>query len=143
MVATTAASTAPTMPPTSRLSPRWLASWAAVKAPTPANVAWANESWPPMPVIRVMERKMTEKASPSLNTNVQVGGIQVSMETMNAAEQQVPEAADDPVELRARSVAMVGGTGGSTEASGSFMSSRPRMPGTMSRATISTMKGTE
>ena len=73
MTATTAASDgARRCRPTSRLSPRWLASWAAVNAPTPARVAWARESWPPMPVIRVMDRKMVEKASPALNTLSQV-----------------------------------------------------------------------
>ncbi len=38
---------------------------------------------------------------------------------------------------------MVGGTGGSTDAIGSFVSSRLRMPGTMRRAATSTMNGTE
>ena len=83
--ATAPAATAPTSPPRSRLRPRWLASWAAVKAPTPASVAWHSESCPPMPVIRVMDRKITEKASPALNTFSHVLGIQVSMDTMNAA----------------------------------------------------------
>ena len=83
--ATAPAATAPTRPPTSRLRPRWLASWAAVKAPTPASVAWHSESCPPMPVIRVMDRKITEKARPALNTFSHVLGIQVSMDTTKAA----------------------------------------------------------
>ena len=33
-----------------------------------------------MPVIRVMDKKMVEKASPALNTLSQVWGIQVSMD---------------------------------------------------------------
>ncbi len=60
MTATAAANTAPRRPPRSRLSPRWLASWAAVKAPTPASVAWHSDSWPAIPVMSVMESKTIE-----------------------------------------------------------------------------------
>ena len=98
--ATAAATTAPTTPPTRKLSPRWLASCPAVKAPTPARVAWARESWPPMPVMRVMERKMVEKASPALKTFSQVLGIHVSIETTKAASSTHQSSPDDPVELR-------------------------------------------
>ncbi len=73
-----------------------------------------------MPVIRVMDRKMTEKASPSLNTNVQVGGIQVSIETMKAPRSRYHSRRMIRSICGARTAAAVGGTGGSTEASGSL-----------------------
>ena len=34
-------------------------SCATVKPPTAANVAWHSEIWPAMPVITVIDRKMT------------------------------------------------------------------------------------
>ena len=96
-----------------------------------------------MPVIRVMDRKMIEKARPALNTLSQVAGIQVSMDTMKAASSTYQAVRMIRSSWGARSVAVVGGVGGSTEASGSFVSSRLRMPGTNSRAATRTMKGND
>jgi hypothetical protein len=62
-----------------------MASWADVKAPTPARVPWHSESWPAMPVMRVMESSTVESASPALKAASQVVGIQVSMETQKSA----------------------------------------------------------
>ena len=56
-----------------------------MKAATPARVAWQSDSCPPMPVMRVIERKMVERAKPALKTFSQVLGIQVSIEITNAA----------------------------------------------------------
>ena len=37
------------------------ASWAVVNAPTAANVAWHSEICPAIPVITVIDRKISEK----------------------------------------------------------------------------------
>ena len=66
-----------------------MASWAAVKAPTPAKVAWHNESWPAMPVISVIDSSTIDNVKPLLKTVVQAGkepGIQVSMDTQKPAK---------------------------------------------------------
>ena len=94
-----------------------------------------------MPVIKVMERKITEKASPALNTFSHVFGIQVSMETMNAPRRMYQAMWMIRSICGARMAAVVGGVGGSMEARGSVDSPSLRSPGTTRSATTSTMKG--
>ena len=60
----------------------------------------AERELSPMPVIRVMDRKISEKARPALKTFSHVFGIQVSMETMKAASRTYQSDADDAVQLR-------------------------------------------
>ena len=131
------------MRPTRRLRPKWLANWAAVKAPTPASVACANESCPPIPVMRVMERKMVAKAMPELKTFSQVRGIQVSMDTTKTARRAYQAILMTRSNWGARIDAVVGGVGGSMAAMGSRASSRLRSPGTKSSAAASTMNGSD
>ena len=83
--------TAPTRPPTSMLRPRWLASWAAVKAPTPAKVAWHSESWPAMPVISVIESSTIERVRPLLKTVSQVTGYPGQHGHAEAGEEDPPQ----------------------------------------------------
>ena len=66
-VPTTAASRPPTTAPRSTGRPRCSANWPAAKAPMPAKVAWHSESWPLMPVMSVMDRKMIDTHRPSAN----------------------------------------------------------------------------
>ena len=84
-------------PPTSRFRPRWLASWAAVKAPTPAKVAWHSESWPAMPVISVMESRTIESVRPLLKTVVPRVGHPGQHGHEEAGEEDPPQDPDDAV----------------------------------------------
>ena len=97
-----------------------------------------------MPVIRVMERKTTEKTRPALNTFSQVVGIQVSMDTTNAGQQHVPQHPDDPVHWGARTRGG-GRRSGWIDRGQRVLGACPslRSPGTTSRAATSTMKGSD
>jgi hypothetical protein len=132
--ATAAARAAPTNPPTIMFNPRWMANWAAVNAPTPASVAWQSESWPAMPVIKVMESSTVERASPALKTPSQVVGIHVSIETQNAARSTHHALRMIRSILGVLDMAAVGGGGGSMVARGSRLRSSVRIPGRTSRA---------
>ena len=141
--ATMAAMAQPMRPPTKKLSPRWTANTAAVKAPMPAKVAWQSDNWPAMPVIRVTERRMIERVRPLLNTVSQVTGIQVSMETQKAANRTHHAVLMMRSMLGARVVAAIGSGGGSMVARGSRLASRLRIPGRMSRAAAMAKNGRE
>ncbi len=84
---------------------------------------------------------MIEKTRPALNTFSQVDGIQVSMETTKAPRRMYQPTLTTRSIWGARSAAVVGGVGGSTEDNGSLVLSRLRSPGTMSRAAMRTMNG--
>ncbi len=105
-----------------------------MKAPIPAKVPWHSESWPAMPVISVTESRMIERVSPLLKTVSHVIGIQVSMETMNAAKRTHHRVRMMRSMLGALAVAAIGGGGGSIVASGSRLESRLRIPGRKRRA---------
>ena len=96
-----------------------------------------------MPVIRVMDKKMVEKARPALKTLSQDCGIHDSIDTMNPARSTYQAILITRPSWGARVAAMVGGGGGSTEAMGSSSSCSWRMPRTSNRAATSTMKGSE
>ena len=81
-----AARAAPMRPPTSMFSPRWMASWAEVKAPIPAKVRLAERQLPGHAGDQGDGQQTIERARPLLKTASQVTGIQVSMETQNAAK---------------------------------------------------------
>ncbi len=72
-----------------------------------------------MPVIKVMERKSVEKARPWLSTLSQSRGIQVSMETMKSPRTTYHRTLITRPMAGVRTAAARGGSGGSTEASGS------------------------
>ncbi len=114
-----------------------------MKAPTPARVAWQRDSWPPIPVIKVIERKIVEKAIPELKTFSHVFGIQVSIDTTNAPSSTYHATRMTRSISGARSLATAGGGGGSTEASGSLVWSSLRSPGTKTSASTKTTKGSE
>ena len=141
MTATRAARTQPIRPPTRKLSPRCTEKTAAVKAPMPANVAWQSDSCPAMPVINVTERQMIDRVRPLLKTVSQVTGIQVSMDTMNAARTTHHNVRMMRSMLGARALAAMGTGGGSMVASGSRLESRLRSPGRMSRAAAMAKNG--
>ena len=86
---------------------------------------------------------MAEKAMPELKTSSQVTGIHVSMETMKAPSSTYHRVRTMRSIWGARAAAVLGGVGGSMEASGSLASSNVRSPGTKSSARTSTMKGRE
>ena len=133
--ATAAANAAPMIPPTIMFKPRWMASWAAVNAPTPAKVAWQSESWPAMPVIRVMESSTVDRASPRIEDPFP--GRRNPREHGDAEARR--GAPTSPIRMR-RSIcgvldlAAVGGGGGSMVARGSLLRSSVRIPGRMRRA---------
>src|ERR1700681_2294739 len=81
---TAAAMSPPTTAPRSTGSPKWAPNWPAAKAPTPAKVAWHNEIWPLMPVMRVMDRKMIDSVRPSVNAVTHTPGTHVTLEAKNA-----------------------------------------------------------
>ncbi len=141
--ATPAARSAPTRPPMRRFRPRWFASWAAVKAPTPARVAWQSESCPAMPVMSVMESRTIEYVSPLLKTVSHESGIQVSMDTKKTANRIHQSTRMIRFMLGARAEAAMGGGGGSIVARGSRLASSARIPGRKSSATTKKMKGSE
>src|SRR5450759_2953945 len=96
-----------------------------------------------MPVIRVMDKKMVEKARPELKTLSQVFGIHDSIEMMKAPRSRYHRTRITRPSCGARNAAVVGGGGGSTEARGSLSSCSLRMPGTSSRAATRTMNGND
>ena len=68
---TIAANTTPTTSESSG-EPRLSASCAVVKPPTAANVAWHSEIWPAIPVITVIERKITANTTASVTMPSQI-----------------------------------------------------------------------
>ena len=118
-----------------------MASWAAVKAPTPARVAWHRDNWPAMPVISVMESRTIDRVRPLLKTVVHASGIQVSMDTQKPANRIHQSTRMMRFMLGARACAAMGGGGGSIVANGSRLASSARIPGKNSRAATKKRKG--
>ena len=108
----------------SRFRPRWLASWAAVNAPTPASVAWHRESWPAIPVMSVIDNRTIEIVIPLLKTVAQGPGIHVSIDTQKTAKTIHHNGRMILSIVGARAAAAMGGGGGSIVASGSRLESR-------------------
>src|SRR5580692_1069445 len=84
---------------------------------------------------------MIDRVRPLLKTVSQVIGIQVSMETMNAARTTHHAVLMMRSMLGARALAAMGTGGGSMVASGSRLASRLRSPGRMSRAAAMAKNG--
>ncbi len=94
-----------------------------------------------MPVMRVIDRKMIEKAMPCEKGNTQLSGSQVSEDTMKPANSTRQPHLVGRSSRRSRIWMAGGGSGGSTEANGSVLLSRSRSFG-LARSTItSTAKG--
>ena len=123
------------------LTPKWFATWAAVKTPTPASVAWHRESCPAIPVIIVMDRSTMAYARPLLKTPVHASGIQVSMDTKNPAKTTHHKTRMIRSMLGTRAAAAMGGGGGSIVAIGSRLASSSLSFGSNSRAPTRKMKG--
>src|ERR1700753_896064 len=96
-----------------------------------------------MPVIRVTERQMMDNVRPLLNTVSQVTGIQVSMETQNAARRTHHRVLMMRSMVGALVVAAMVAGGGSRVASGSRLESRLRKPGRISRAAAIAKNGSD
>ena len=94
-----------------------------------------------MPVMRVIDKKMVDRAIPVLKVKTQFPGTQVSTEnTKKMASAQRPTRTTRSMS-RDRVVVIEGGIGGSTDDSGSFGSSRERMPGRKSNKNTRARKG--
>ena len=102
----------------------WIASWPAANPPIPANAIWHNETWPLIPVIRVIDKKMTEKTIPTPKIpNTQLGGNHVSVEITNATTSARHPHFVGISRRLSRICEAGGGGGGSTDASGSELCS--------------------
>ena len=141
---TAAATTAPTIIPSSTFEPSAETSWAVVNARCPANVAWHSEIWPAMPVMTVIDRKITEYTSVSVRSESQNASARCERDVHHDDRtKSTPRMWVERVNMALRLADASDGGGGSAPESGSVASRRLRSPGQNSSRRNSAANGSD
>ena len=123
-----------------------LHSWtscAVANPPTAANVAWHSEIWPAMPVITVIDRKITPKMTACVTMSSQKASSENIARPSVTTTSATPKARVAIVRPRPRAAELNPGGGGSTPASGSVASCCWRSPGQKSSSRNSSTNGSD